>query len=277
MQTHSGAISLLAQVQASRVSPGRWAARIPRDWWAWAGPHGGLLAAVGLNATLDVVSEQASALVPRAVSVRFHGRCGDGPLDVRAKAERVSASSTIVATEVRQDGEVVVSSVTTLTAPRPGLSLQNTQGPVAAPPEDCEVFQLPADLVPFGRQVEIRPAGGALPLTGSDLAEMRAWLRLRTALPVDPTVAVVLADALAPGIFPRLIAPAAVPTVELTVHFHGNLRSAPVDDWVLAVQRNVSCDDGWCVDETELWSRGGKLLAQARQLRRLLGAPALAA
>jgi acyl-CoA thioesterase len=59
------------------------------------------------------------------------------------------------------------------------------------------------------------------------------------------------------------------------VHFHVDLESEPIDDWVFAIQRNVSCSDGWCVDETELWSRDGRLLVQGRQLRRVLGAPDL--
>jgi hypothetical protein len=59
--------------------------------------------------------------------------------------------------------------------------------------------------------------------------------------------------------------------VQLTVHFHTDLRADPIPAAVLAVQRNVTTGGGWSVDEGELWSSAGRLLAQTRQLRRVLG------
>jgi acyl-CoA thioesterase len=285
--------ALLTEVDAHRVEPGHWTAQVPRDWWSWAGPHGGVLAALNLHAAGDA---GPAGMTPRALSARFHRAAGPEPLVVRSAAERPGASTAIVTTETRQAGTTVLSTVTTLTAPRSGPLRQHVRPPTPPAPDTCYTFQLPVDFVPFGAHLEIRPAGGALPLTGSDLAEMRAWLRLRASraiasggtephdrpgpddrpppdggtLPVDAAVAVVLVDALPPGIFPLLTAPVAVPTVELSVHFHVDLEAAPVDDWVFAVQRNASCSDGWCVDETELWSRDGRLLVQGRQLRRVL-------
>jgi acyl-CoA thioesterase len=289
---------LLAEVDAQRAGPGHWTAQVPRDWWSWAGPHGGLLAALNLHAAADLTP---AGMTPRALSARFHGAADSEPLSMVAEIERPGAATAILTTATRQNDATVLSTVTTMTAPRSGPSLQHVRPPAPLPPEDCDVFELPVDFVPFGAHIEIRPAGGALPMAGSDLAEMQAWLRLRAPLPatrgtgveppapdggersprsggmiaVDAAVAVMLVDALPPGIFPRLTTPIAVPTVELSVHFHLDLESAPIEDWVLAIQRNLSCSDGWCVDETELWSRDGRLLVQGRQLRRVLGAPDL--
>ena len=263
--------TLLQQIRGHRVDEGHWTAQIDRDWWSWAGPHGGLLTALNLHAAMDT----APGMAPRALSVRFHGPSDDSLLDVHSSEERPGASTAIVTTETRQGGRTVLSMLTTMTAGRSGPSVQHAQPPIAAPPEQCEPLELPVEFVPFGQHVEIRPVGGALPLSGSDVAEMRAWLRLKPSIPFTAPVAAVLVDALAPGIFPRLTEPVAVPTVELSVHFHADLEAEPIDDYVLAIQRNVSCSDGWCIDETELWSPDGRLLVQGRQLRRILGDPDL--
>ena len=78
-------------------------------------------------------------------------------------------------------------------------------------------------------------------------------------------------DALAPGIYPLLTAPVPIPTVQLSVHLHADLGAEPVEGFVLVVQRNVSTRAGVSIDETDVWDASGKLLVQARQLRRILG------
>ena len=78
-------------------------------------------------------------------------------------------------------------------------------------------------------------------------------------------------DALPPGIYPLLTAPVPIPTVQLSVHLHADLGAEPVEGFVLVVQRNVSTRAGVSIDETDVWDASGKLLVQARQLRRILG------
>jgi len=97
------------------------------------------------------------------------------------------------------------------------------------------------------------------------------WLRLDPPIPVDAAVSVIVVDALPPGIYPLLTAPVPIPTVQLSVHLHADLGAEPVEGFVLVVQRNVSTRAGVSIDETDVWDASGKLLVQARQLRRILG------
>jgi hypothetical protein len=63
-------------------------------------------------------------------------------------------------------------------------------------------------------------------------------------------------------------APRPLPTVELTAH----LAAAPPEPgaWVRIDQVTSWADDDYCVDDAELRSLDGALLARARQTRRMV-------
>lgn len=260
-------------VGAERTGPGRWRASVPPDWWAWTGPHGGVLAALATGAAYDLAGSGART---RTVEVAFVGRAGAGPVDLEATPVRLGRGFRVVCVRaLQQDALVLTASVSFTATPghseSEGAQLQAPVAPQVPAAGDCEPSSLPPKLTPVGAHTEIRPAAGELPLSGARAASMCAWLRLRPALPIDDAVALVLADALPPGIFPLLRAPVPIPTAQLSVHLHADLRTRPLEGHVLAVQRNVTTGGGWSIDEAELWSDTGRLLAQARQLRRTLG------
>jgi acyl-CoA thioesterase len=111
-----------------------------------------------------------------------------------------------------------------------------------------------------------------MPLTGADEAQLTAWFRIVEPTPVDAAQAVMLLDAMAPAVYAKLRVPVAVPTLDFTVHLHAALDAEPVPagGWVLGRQRAVAAADGWEVDDGTLWDENGRLLATARQLRRVL-------
>lgn len=78
-----------------------------------------------------------------------------------------------------------------------------------------------------------------------------------------------------PSVFTRLEGPIPVPTVDLTVHFRRSLPDdgAAPEDYHLALFRSETATDGFFVEDGEIWSQSGKLVAQARQLAVLMGKP----
>lgn len=60
--------------------------------------------------------------------------------------------------------------------------------------------------------------------------------------------------------------------IDLTVHFRAPLPppGASPEDHVLAVFRSTTAREGFWEEDGELWSRGGVLLAQSRQLALVL-------
>ncbi|WP_306362932.1 acyl-CoA thioesterase II [Nocardia sp. CC227C] len=150
------------------------------------------------------------------------------------------------------------------------LERSNVEAIDVPAPERCARFALPPEIVPVGAHLDIRPAAGPLPLTGSSEAWMCAWISLVPELDTDAAALAVLADALPPGIFPMLRAPLAVPTVAMSLYLHTDLAAAPAQP-VLVKAANVSTSGGWSVDDVDIRDREGRLLAQSRQTRRVLG------
>jgi hypothetical protein len=79
------------------------------------------------------------------------------------------------------------------------------------------------------------------------------------------------ADAWPPALF-SVAPPGAeigpVPTIDLTVHFRTALPlpGARPDDFHLCVLRTRALHDGFLEEDGEIWSPGGLLVAQSRQL-----------
>lgn len=233
--------------------------------WSWAGPHGGLLAAIALDAATEVV---AADRAPQVVAVQFLAGSGDRPLDLAAQVLRAGGSSDVVRVDVTAGGEPILAATATLARPRPGGTRYDA---VAAPdvpaPEDCEVVP-PVDFVPFSQNFEIRRVGPG-PLEGGDTATLLGWVRWGEAdRPVDAGSLVIFADAVPPALYGIATLPVAIPTVDLTVTLQPE---EPVTGWTLVRISTRTAADGWCVDDSDVWAPDGRLLAQARQTRRVLG------
>ena len=114
---------------------------------------------------------------------------------------------------------------------------------------------------------DMRRAVGAPLFAGADEALSGGWLRFTEPEPLDVAALAMFADAWWPSPMPRLTRPAALPTIDLMVHF----RSPPVAEGpVLAVFRSSTAKGGFFEEDGEVWSRDGVLLAQSRQLALLV-------
>lgn len=233
--------------------------------WSWAGPHGGMLAAIALDAATEVV---AADRAPQVVTVQFLAGSGDRPLHVAAQVLRGGGSSDVVRVDVTAEGEPILAATATLARPRPGGT---RYGAVVAPdvpaPEDCEVVP-PVDFVPFSQNFEIRRVGPG-PLEGGDTATLLGWVRwAETSRPVDAASLVIFVDAVPPALYGIATQPVPIPTVDLTVTLQPE---EPVTGWTLVRISTRTAAYGWCVDDSDVWAPDGRLLAQARQTRRVLG------
>jgi len=56
------------------------------------------------------------------------------------------------------------------------------------------------------------------------------------------------------------------PTIELTVHWH----AVPHTFWHLAWFHSIYCGGGYFAEDGSLWTSDGQLVAQSRQLARLI-------
>ena len=244
--------------------------RLDRSWWSWAGPHGGLLAAVAVGAGRALAGPGRT---PRALSAQFLRTVTDGEVRPEARLVREGgASSTVSSVLHGSDGGVVLQAVLTSGRARgDGAPYTVVDMPAVPAPEDCTPLALPVEMVPYGQHFEHRPAAGVLPFSGGDRAELVAWVRLRADDPLDAAALTVLVDAMPPALYGVVREPVVVPTVDLTVSYASGLDDAPRRGWVLVRIATRTAADGWCVDDSEVWAPDGTLLVQARQTRRVLG------
>lgn len=234
---------------------------------SWDGVHGGTV--IG---TLVRAAAAATGAVPLTVTAALHRPVSTGPAMIEVGQPFGGRTAPGVAVELRQDevaasGSVRLMADSAVSGPRawpwrsPGARLLGQR------PEQLEPLHLPAELVPFGQHVDIRPVGTARPLAGGRVPELSAWVRAVPATPFEPALAVVLLDALAPSLYAVRTDPVPIPTVEMTAHL---LEHADVPDWLLVEQRTTWASTTLCLDDAALWTADGRLVAQARQVRRIL-------
>lgn len=258
----------LADALAVRSGPTA-SAWLDAAWSSWAGPHGGLVAGLALRHAQALVGDR----LPRSLHAHFLTVPPLGEVRLAGRLLREGGSSAVAEVGVRgrdEDEQAVFATVVAGRGRGPAPSYDAVPAPEVPPVHDCDVLVLPADLVPFSQHFAFHPATPAMPGGGGDLAELVAWVRPHVRVPVDAAVLTVLLDVMPPALYAIRTTPVPVPTVELSASFTG----AEVGDdsrWLLCRIATRQAADGWCVDDSEVWSRGGRLLAQARQTRRVLG------
>lgn len=246
----------------------RWLAELDRGFSGFLGAHGGYVAAVALAAMSGAAAEDARA--PRSLSLGLLAAPEAGRLEITVAVEAVGRSVTTASARLEQLGEAVGLARAVFGASRPSLTQRGLVMPSAPAPEDCQpLIENHVAGAGAGLQIEHRPAGGHLPLTGAEEAELLVWMRLLEARPVDHLLASFLADGAVPALYASLTEPFPIPSIEISLHF-GTLNPQAGSEWVLGHIRNTLADDGYAIEEGELWTPDGELVAHARQLRRVL-------
>ena len=237
---------------------GRWSAWAPEHWFVARGPNGGFLAALAARA-----AEAAAGRPLRSLTLHYLAPPAVGALAVGATVERSGGTYSVVSVRIEQDGEPVTLALATLgELPDDGPAWSAATPPQAPPPEAVDPVDPDTTGVPaFFRNYELRPALGAETQTGG-------WLRTAVPRTLDAPLVAALADAWAPAAFAALGRVVAAPTLDLTIHIRRPLPPAGMspDDFVLCRFTSRLSVRGVWEEDGELWTPGGELIAQSRQL-----------
>lgn len=249
---------------------GRYDARVDRGWWILAGPNGGYLAAIVLRALEAAVDDAQRAV--RSLTLHYLRPPAEGPAVVETRLERVGRTLTTASARLFQDERLMVVALGAFARGRGGPELHHAAMPEVAPPEACPKLE-PAEVpIPMRDRYDSRWAIGALPHTAATREALcGGWIRLHEARPLDAPLVAALTDAWPPAVFSsREMAAVArgVPTMDLTIHFRSPLPPPGhrPDDFLLGVFRSREARDGFVEEDGELWTAGGALVAQCRQL-----------
>jgi acyl-CoA thioesterase len=270
MSQHSSSDSYAfdAQTRAERVAESRWRAEFSPEVQGFGGVHGGFVVALGLGTMEALVAD--SQRPARSLTFHLLAPVRPGAVVVAPKLNRVGSSLSSVSTQIEQDGALVAAGLAHFGRHHSAVDCIEPRAPDVPPPEDCAPIGYPVvEEATAGLLVEHRPASPPLPLTGSKQARISVWMRLLDDRPVDALSAAMLSDAAPPALYAALVEPVAIPSVEISIHF-GDPTATNDTTWVLGIFTTTHASDGYCVEDGQLFSRGGRLILQSRQFRRIL-------
>lgn len=249
------------------VGDGVYEAAIDPAWWIIRGPNGGYLAAIVTRAVLAEVDGTDQRM--RSLTLHYLRAPEAGPCRVEVTVERRGRTLTSLSLRVVQGDRLVILGLAATAVDRPGPAFSDLPLPDVEPPVDpTPVIPLPpgSPPIPMRDQYEMQLRLGADRAQGEVIADAvtGGWLRLADPEDVDDVVVAALADAWTPAVFSRIAEPLGVPTIDLTIHFRDEPPGRP--DWTFARFRSRHAVGGYVEEDGELWSSGGRLLAQCRQL-----------
>jgi acyl-CoA thioesterase len=247
---------------------GRQAVTLDAAWTAPAGLNGGYIAAVVLQAMQAAVGRPERH--PRSLTLQYLSAPVPGDAVVEVTEERSGRTMTNASARLVQEGTTRIVALAALAGEYPGSVEFATPPPSLPVAGDVDVLDWGTDLFPIARQFDYRPAIGPVPLRDRpvDEAVTGGWLRLREPRALDGPLIAQYLDAWWPASFVRVEVPAAVPTIDYTVHFRAPAVAAAVDPAAAVMVRFTSrtARDGFVEEDGELWAPDGTLLATSRQL-----------
>jgi acyl-CoA thioesterase len=245
-------------------------AEIAPDWRAGRGPHGGYLAAMLLRALSESVADEARA--PRSLTIHYARAPEAGPVQISTVIEREGRSLSTLSARMHQRGETIALVLAAFSLPWGGPEISDVRMPDVEPADPSrEGIRLIERGGPeFARHLILQPRMEGRPFADPEQPmEIRGWIGLAEPRPIDALSLAFFSDALIPAPYMRLGEPAAVPTIDLTVHFRTHMPPEPEPDpaeLCLARVQTESIHEGFFVEDGTIWASDGTLLAQSRQL-----------
>jgi|MudIll2142460700_1097286.scaffolds.fasta_scaffold67461_2 acyl-CoA thioesterase len=243
------------------LGAGRFGTEVPDGWQQGRGAFGGLVVAVLARAMLQHEDDPGRGL--RVLTVELCGPTLAGSAEVRVEALRRGNRVTTSAARLVQGGEVAAHAVGVLARPR-----RNDQRWLGLTPPVPADWQRVAPAPPsrafapvFTQWFEFRP-DGPLPFSGAVRPEASGWIRLTQPGPVrDVPEIAALIDAWWPAHFANSRTPHPIATISFTLDVVSEATSIDRDAPLYHRGTVLSASEGYLVEQRELWSPAGDLVA----------------
>ena len=183
--------------------------------------------------------------------------------------EREGRTYSAVSIRLEQDGAPVTLAIATLgELPAEGAVWDATSMPEATPlPETEPIPSDQATFPAFMRNYDMRWALGGMP-GAATAAETGGWLRTTEPRALDAPLVAAMTDAWVPAAYAATGRFFAAPTLDLVIHLRRPLPPpgmTPDDHVLVRFSTRLSVAGVW-EEDGELWTPGGQLIAQSRQL-----------
>jgi len=236
---------------------------LPDSWRQGRTAYGGILSALGVVAALQA---HAGALPPlRSAQVTFIGPAA-GVLRFVPAVLREGKSVVNIGVDVYSDEALAARLSLVFGRARESAIAHDFAGPLPADgPDAYRDFNMAA--MPFApaftQNFQMRPAGGAMPLSGAEVPELLTWVRHLDAANVDPAVALIaMGDAMPPAAFSSFKAAAPISSITWNVEL---LEPQPQGEWFLLRSFSQHSRDGYSSQDMQVWDAQGRVVMRGRQ------------
>jgi acyl-CoA thioesterase len=251
-------------VAVEPLGDGRYRACIDSAWEGPISPNGGIVAATAVRAAQ---AELAPGPPPRMIASHFLEPAPTGPSEITVEVLRRGKRVAAADVRMRQAEKLICQTTVVFSAAREQEIELLAKPPQAPPPEQVEEIseETLQRFPPVFRQLRMRPVFGTPQPFGLQEALTGGWLSIRgDEAPLDAARICAISDLWWPAVFGRMERPAAVPTLQLTVHVRSVLPL--VEPPVLARFQTRSLIEGHAEESSEIWSADGQLLAESKQM-----------
>ncbi len=236
---------------------------LPDSWRQGRTAYGGIVTALGISAALQ---SHATPLPPlRAMQVNFIGPAV-GQLAFAPQVLREGKSVVSLGVDVFAEGALAARLMGVFGRARES-SIVHDFGDFPDVPGVDECHELNAAAAPFVpaflQNFQLKPAGGAMPVSAAAFPEQLAWVRHRDAQGVDPAIALAaMGDAMPPAAFTAYRAPAPVSSINWSFEL---LDPAPAGEWFLLRSFSQHARDGYSSQDMQVWNAQRQLVMRGRQ------------
>jgi hypothetical protein len=263
------------ETAVEKVADTRFLANFHETWGIAGGtPNGGYLMAIAARALAGTLEHPH----PLTVTGHYMKRSSAGPVEVVTERLGRSLTTSTGLARLIQEGVQRTHFTATFTDfdLAAGKSVVHATPPDLPPPEECVEHPYVEGKSPkFQELIDMRfhPTHmGWAKATPHGVGEMAGYIRFRDGLEPDLYSVLMFADAVPPAIFNVVGATGWVPTIELTTH----LRRRPASGWLRFRFTTRLLTRGFFEEDGEIWDSQDRLVADSRQIQKLMSPKARA-
>mgnify|MGYP002629112951 CR=1 FL=1 len=256
--------------RASIISTGNgsFSARIDHHWLALKGLHGGIVAALVVEATDAVLADHGvdGDFVLRAATFGYLSTNDIGESIIEIDIVRRGRSMIATHARVVQNGAITTVARLHHSRPRSGLEFSDAPPPMSKP---NNAVRLDRPTPNHFRNVEAHLHPDTTMFGDAERAEWIAWARPLDTDSFDSSWLTMYGDFYPPAVFAKLDAPTPAVTIEYSIQIHDHARQ-----WTLASDEHLATrmhtfhsHDGLAVEDGSVHQPDGTLLATFRQTR----------
>jgi acyl-CoA thioesterase len=261
-------VNWIDSTAVTRLDDYRFRAHVDEQWTSLQGVHGGVVAAIAVNASSSALRDEgvdpASQLRAATFGYVSGNTIGDLTIDIDVIRRGRSMSTTHA--RVAQGDKTTTVARLHYSTPWDGLEFSNVPPP-ATKPDDAVRLQVPRPAHLNNTETYLHP--DTTLFVGAERAEWLAWSRPTEGDSFDAAWLTMFGDYFPPAVFARAAAAVRAVTIEYSIQIHSAAGSWTITDgeYLAARMHTFHSHDGFAVEDGWIHLPDGTLLATVRQTR----------